>query len=71
MKLAEITVGRRSIAKVSGNLTTVRVLAVRETYTFEGRPQPRIDVVNERTGRRTTFRSAARLRRAVPVESKL
>ncbi len=51
--------GRRSY---SGMLTTVRVLAVRETSVSNGASRSVIDVVNERTGRRTTFRSAARLR---------
>jgi hypothetical protein len=66
MKLTEIEIGGRYIAKVSGQLTTVRVLAIRETTSWRGdRMQKRIDVVNERTGRRTTFASAAKLRRAV------
>jgi hypothetical protein len=66
MKLTEIEIGGRYIAKVSGQLTTVRVLAIRETTTWRGdRTQKRIDVVNERTGRKTTFASAAKLRRAV------
>jgi hypothetical protein len=63
MKLSEVQVGGRYLAKVSGVLTTVRVLAVRQTTTFKGRACSLIDVVNERTGRRTTFRSPARLRR--------
>lgn len=63
MKIADVQVGGRYVAKVSGLLTTVRVLAVRETAAFNGPSRSVIDVVNERTGRRTTFRSAARLRR--------
>lgn len=63
MKIADVQVGGRYIAKVSGVLTTVRVLAMRETSAFNGPSRSVIDVVNERTGRRTTFRSAARLRR--------
>lgn len=63
MKIADVQVGGRYIAKVSGVLTTVRVLTVRETSGFNGASRSVIDVVNERTGRRTTFRSAARLRR--------
>jgi hypothetical protein len=72
MKLTEIEIGGRYIAKVSGQLTTVRVLAIRETTSWRGdRMQKRIDVVNERTGRKTTFASAARLRRpAVAAEAK-
>jgi hypothetical protein len=71
MKIADVQVGGRYVAKVSGVLTTVRVLAVRETVSYRGALRSVIDVVNERTGRRTTFRSAARLRRPIPVESKL
>lgn len=61
MKIADVQVGGRYVAKVSGVLTTVRVLAMRETSAFNGTSRSVIDVVNERTGRRTTFRSAARL----------
>lgn len=63
MKIADVQVGGRYVAKVSGVLTTVRVLAMREASAFNGASRSVIDVVNERTGRRTTFRSAARLRR--------
>jgi len=63
MKIAEIEIGKCYIAKVSGTLTTVRVLAIREAWTASGASRQVIDVVNERTGRRLTFRSAARLRR--------
>ena len=63
MKIADVQVGGRYVSKVSGVLTTVLVLAMRETSTFNGASRSVIDVVNERTGRRTTFRSAARLRR--------
>ena len=67
MKISEVEVGGRYAAKVSGNLTTVRVLAIREVppawHLPGGRWRTSIDVVNERTGRKTTFRSAARLRR--------
>lgn len=67
MKIAEVDVGGRYTAKVSGRLTTVRVLAVREVPppwhgTGNHRWQTRIDVLNESTGRKTTFASAARLR---------
>jgi len=63
MKIADVNIGQRYIAKVSGTLTTVRVLAIREAWTASGNSRQVIDVVNERTGRRLTFRSAARLRR--------
>lgn len=69
MKLQDITIGGRYVAKVSGGMTIVRVLAIREDHSW-GTTRPRvvhrIDVVNERTGRRLTFRSAARLRRVAP-----
>ncbi|MBX3403815.1 MAG: hypothetical protein KF699_10435 [Phycisphaeraceae bacterium] len=68
MKIADVQVGGRYIAKVSGVLTTVRVLGIREVPppwhgATSDRWRTRIDVVNERTGRKTTFSSAARLRR--------
>ena len=84
MKANEITKGGKYIAKVSGNLVTVRVDEIRETsrgrmaaggYTYGTATV--YDVTNLKTGRRTTFRSAAKFRRAVvdkPVsalESKL
>ena len=67
MKLSEIEVGGRYVAKVSGALTVVRVLAIREVppagYGRSDRWKTRIDVVNERTRRKLTFASATRLRR--------
>ena len=72
MKIAEINIGERYLAKVSGSLTTVRVVAIREVCMSSGnsvRGRQMIDVVNERTGRRLTFRSAARLRRPVREEA--
>lgn len=66
MKIDKVVVGGRYTAKVGGNITIVRVLGIRKVY--QGVPGSilreahRIDVVNERTGRRTTFRSAAKLR---------
>lgn len=69
MQLHEVQVGGRYTAKVSGVLTTVRVLAIREVppawHGDRGGWRKRIDVVNERTGRKTTFASAAKLRRRV------
>ena len=64
MKIAQITIGQRYVAKVSGSLTTVRVLAIREAWAASGAARQVIDVVNERTGRRLTFRSAATCRGA-------
>jgi hypothetical protein len=69
MKLTDIIVGGRYTAKVSGVITTVKVLAIREDHswgTARSRTVHRIDVVNERTGRKTSFRSAARLRGPAP-----
>lgn len=69
MRLQDITIGGRYLAKISGHLTMVRVLAIREDHSW-GSTRPRvvhrIDVVNERTGRRLTFRSASRLRCPAP-----
>ena len=69
MKISEIEVGGRYTAKVSGVLTVVRVLAIRDTCSHNGRARSVIDAVNERTGRHTTFRSAARLRRPARKEA--
>ncbi len=71
MKITDVEIGGRYIAKVSGQMTTVKVLAIREVPPAWHTPgstrwQKRIDVVNERTGRQLTFRSAARLRRRTP-----
>ena len=68
MKIAEISIGERCVAKVSGSLTTVRILDIREAWTASGNTRQVIDVINERTGRRLTFRSAAQLRRPVRKE---
>jgi hypothetical protein len=71
MKANEITVGKNYYAKVSGKITMVRVDAIHETlsaanvYPFSDRPAKRYEVTNLSTGRRTTFRSAARFRRGV------
>jgi len=52
----------------AGALATVKVLAIREAWSASCRTRPVIDVVDERTGRRLTFRSAARLRRPAHKE---
>lgn len=75
MKKNEIRVGGHYTAKVAGKLTTVRVDAIRELCGFGGvnsvyqtltgrrvRETTMYDVTNLRTGRRTTFRSAAKFR---------
>jgi hypothetical protein len=72
MRLADVQVGDRYLAKVSGQLTTVRILAIREVppaWHGGGNWRKRIDVINERTGRKTTFASASRLRGTAPATS--
>ncbi len=68
MKKHKIKVGENYIAKISGKLTTVRVDAIRETNSYRAHqphtPTTRYDVTNLVTGRRTTFRSALKFRRA-------
>ena len=72
MKANEIKKGEKYIAKVSGVLTTVRVDEIREVsrgrmaaggYTYGTATV--YDVTNLKTGRKTTFRSAAKFRREV------
>ena len=74
MKANEIEKGGKYIAKVSGNLTTVRVDEIREVIkrgwnSYAAAPTYRdavvYDVTNLTTGRRTTFKSAAKFRRPV------
>lgn len=66
MKKNQIVVGGHYLAKVSGRITTVRVDAIRETSSYRANqpytPVTRYDVTNLATGRRTTFRSAAKFR---------
>lgn len=79
MKASEIQKGGKYIAKVSGVLTTVRVDEIREVGRsrmnhYSGRLEyaDRVvyDVTNLKTGRRTTFKSAAKFRRAVTDKAK-
>ena len=65
MLAKEIEIGGRYVAKVSGVLTIVRVDTKRDGYNGRG---THYDVTNERTGRRTTFRSAAKFRRVAPAQ---
>jgi hypothetical protein len=74
MKAKEIEVGKCYVAKVSNKLTTVRVDGVRTVSghrypAYSGRastPDKTVyDVTNLATGRKTTFRSAMKFRRAV------
>ncbi len=62
MKLKDITIGGRYRARVSGAMTIVRVLDLKETSTFGGRCRTTIVAVNEKTKRQITIRSAQRLR---------
>lgn len=59
MKINDVRVGARYIARVSRIMTTVRVIGLR---IIDGRRGPIIDAINERTGRRIAIRSARRLR---------
>jgi len=63
MKKSEIRVGGEYAAKVAGNLTTVRVDRI-EDYdsNYFGKSGTCYHVTNLRTGRKTTFRSAAKFR---------
>jgi hypothetical protein len=72
MKSKEINVGGHYLAKVSGQLQTVRVDAIREVF---GGYTPRtrklrtvFDCTNVRTRRRITVRSPQRFRATAPAE---
>ncbi len=69
VKKAEIKVGGHYVAKVSGMLTTVRVDSVREQEGYRSnvsnhrvKDSTVYDVTNLTTGRKLTFRSAAKFR---------
>lgn len=65
MKKAEIKVGGYYKAKVSGNIVTVRVDDIEDNNSWPGRKaSTRYAVTNLKTGRKTTFRSAAKFRSA-------
>jgi hypothetical protein len=59
MKAKDIKVGGRYKAKVSGVMVTVRVDAVRQRQGYK-RMETVFDVTNLKTGRKTTFGSAAK-----------
>lgn len=76
MKASEIEVGGFYMAKVSGNVVKVKVDAIREVTTVRGTnyytggggklsEKKVYDVTNTETGRKTTFRSAAKFRSRV------
>lgn len=72
MKQSEIKVGGTYVAKVSNKLTTVRVDAIREEVDrYRGGnvigTQTIYDVTNLKTGRHTTFRSAAKFRKPATI----
>ena len=64
MKLREIKVGGRYLAKVSGRPCVVQVVALQEMEGLRG-VLTRIQAVNEATGRRITIRSPRRLQARV------
>lgn len=79
VKKNEIQVGGIYAAKVSGRIVPVKVLAIREVdKCWRGVGYGRIvhgttshyDVLNTVTGRKTTFRSAAKFRHAVKAASR-
>lgn len=61
MKMAEVTIGGRYTAKVSGKLVTVRVLEINKRFVF-GKQRTVIRAINESSGREIGIRSAQRLR---------
>jgi hypothetical protein len=66
MKLKDIEIGGRYLAKVSGQLVTVRVTELKEVPAFASdRWKTIIYAVNEATGRHITIRSPQRLRSRV------
>ena len=66
MKLKDIEVGGRYVAKVSGRLATARVVDLKEVPALSGdRWKTIIHAVNETTGWRVTIRSSQRLRQRV------
>ena len=69
MKLAEVVVGGRYTAKVSGNLQVVRVTELKEvppvSWSSRSAWRTLICAVNEATGRKITIRLPQRLRSKV------
>lgn len=73
MKKAEIRVGGLYTARISGRFVTVRVDAIREAigHAWHGTKEVTVyDVTNLNTGRKTTFRSAAKFRGEVQPKPK-
>ena len=69
MKLAEVVVGGRYTAKVSGGIHIVRVTELKEippaSWSTTDKWRTLIYAVNEATGRKITIRSPQRLRARV------
>ena len=66
MKLKDVEVGGRYLAKVSGQRVTVRVVELKEVPALASDHwKTIIYAVNETTGRRITIRSPQRLRQRV------
>lgn len=69
MKASEIRVGGIYVAKVAGKLTKVRVDEIKTIYNdYPKRDEKRYYVTNLATGRKTTFRSAAKFRSEIISE---
>jgi len=68
VKTSEVKVGGHYLARVNGNLVTVRLDAVREVFRGSRGRAYAYDVTNLKTNRRTTFRSAAKFRSEVKPE---
>jgi superfamily I DNA/RNA helicase len=67
MLKSQVVIGERYTAKVSGRLVTVRLTGIQEGCGIKGN-QTYYDAVNEATGRRLKFRSAARFRNKITTE---
>ncbi|MSR60235.1 MAG: hypothetical protein EXS05_21780 [Planctomycetaceae bacterium] len=69
MKLSEVVVGKRYVAKVSGRLQVVRVTELKEippaSWSTRSAWRTLICAVNESSGRKLTIRSPQRLRSLV------
>ena len=67
MKKQDIVAGRFYQAKVNGNLTRVRLDSISESTGYgSSRGMTNYHVTNMRTGRKTTFHSAAKFRKELP-----
>ena len=69
MKMSEIEIGGRYLAKVSGHVVTLRVTEFKEvppaSWSTNDRWRTLIYAVNESTGKKITVRSPQRLRSKV------